>query len=52
MRKWEGKKPPRRDGIGLGFFIANWGAVQSGMLDLFTQMFANGTITDQQKVGS
>jgi hypothetical protein len=51
MQKWEGNKAPGRDGIGFQLFKATWVDLQGDMLDLFTQMFANGTVTGNRNVG-
>ena len=51
MHKGKGNKAPRREGIGLEFFKAAWGALKDDVLDLFTQMFTNNNISEQQKRG-
>jgi len=51
MQKGEGNKAPGRNGIGFQSFTATWVALQGDMLDLLTQMFANGTVTENRNVG-
>jgi len=47
----EGNKEQGRDGIGSEFFKVTWGAMKDDMLDLFTRMFANNNVLEQQKRG-
>ena len=45
------KKAPGRDRIGLSLFQATWDALKFVWLDLFSEMFAPGNLTEQQKRG-
>jgi hypothetical protein len=51
VNKGGGNKVPGGDGIGTDFFKATWGALKDDMLDLFTKMFLQRKVTEQQKRG-
>jgi hypothetical protein len=43
------KKTPGRDGIGLSLFQATWNTLKDDWIDLFSQIFVPGNLTEQQK---
>ena len=45
------KKASGRDGIGLSLFQDTWNTLKDDWLDLFSQMFVPGNLTEQQKRG-
>ena len=48
---WDAKTAPGHDGIGLNLFQATWNALQDDWLNLFSQMFVPGNLTEQQNRG-
>jgi len=51
ITKGQTKKAPGRDGIGLSLFQDTWNTIKDDWLDLFSQMFVPGNLTEQQKRG-
>ena len=51
VNKGGGNKAPGRDSIGIGVFKATWGALKGDLLGIFTQMFRERNISEQQKLG-
>jgi hypothetical protein len=45
------KKAPGCDGIGLSLFQATWNTLKDDWIDLFSQMFVPGNLTEQQERG-
>jgi hypothetical protein len=51
IRKGNTKNAPGRDGIGLSLFHTTWNTKKDDWIDLFSQMFVPGNITEQQTWG-
>jgi hypothetical protein len=48
IRKGNTKNAPGRDGIGLRLFQTTWNTLKDGWIDLFSQMFVPGNLTEQK----